>query len=233
MEETRQEEESTTGNRPQIQSKSSNQAQGAFGPRAILVSAAIGFAAGVVVTLAFAPIGLTHSSAPKRHTHPILTPTVVPVAPGAIRTRVRRLADAALGLSYLGKPRHSRVKVAAAAFLSLAIDNPVEYNVTVIWTLNPNPFGDQVGSAREDSFLILKSLYEHGLPLRNVTLVGKFRFPDKHHLKTVLRAGSSATIETHFSPWKKLGRSSEKSVWTALRPHWMAPRFVSFRSGKT
>lgn len=199
----------------------------------MLVSAAVGFGIGVLLTLAFAPLAIDHTSHKK---HPIRTGTPVTLNRSALEQRVRSLVDSALGLSPLsGRHRLISVTVFPATPAHPTPGGlPVQYDATMTFNLNPNPFSQfDTKSARSDAFQVLKTLYGHGLPFASVRLTGKFQFPDSRHPTVVMRAGSDPNVEANYAPWQKLPRSAEPHVWASLQPHWISPRFAAYRSGKT
>jgi len=206
-----------------------------FGPRAMLLSAAAGCAIGVTVTLAFAPLAMNHHGRSTPTPGATATSIVPALAEGIVRSKTHQLADAALGLSGVGKHRLERVEITPATGPSPFHTSPIVWDETIVFRPNPNPFGTtiQVDSAKADCFLILKALYTHNLPLGRITLIGRFRFPDARHEVTVLRAVSTGKVESALAPWKGLGRSAEKRVWVALDSHWMSRAFRRYIPGKS
>lgn len=203
-----------------------------FSVYAVLAAAVVGGLIGVVMALAFAPLVITGEAridTLQRTPGPTAaaTPTT---SPAAVRVAVARLARGALGYTTSGQQRVTGVAVSPMTMSVGA--QMVLYDVTITFTLNPNPFGpgSSVGSAREDVFLILKALYSHSLPLDRVSLRGMFEFPKTRHPKLALVAGSNLAVEGTFSPWSRAQRSLEKKVWAALRPHWISSLFANFRT---
>jgi hypothetical protein len=203
-----------------------------FSVYAVLAAAVVGGLIGVVMALAFAPLVISGEARIDNLSRtPGPTPAPTPsTSAAAVRVAVTRLARAALGYTTSGQQRVTGVAVSPMT-LSVGAQT-VLYNTTITFALNPNPFGpgSNVGSAREDVFLILKALYSHSLPLNRVSLRGTFQFPKTTRSRLVLVAGSNLAVEGTFTPWNKAPRSLEKKVWAALRPHWISPVFVNFHA---
>ena len=198
-----------------------------FGHRAMLVAAGTGFAIGVVVTLAFSPLWSAVSS--HHNASGTVAPTPIPLSRSQVLARTTQLANAALGMYYsTGKQRLQNVTIIPDTGGNPNVGElPVAYDAQITFLLNPNAAGTkyQVGGAESDTFLVLKGLYAHGLPLNDISLTGIFQFPKQKHASVALRAGSTSVIESKFASWKSLSRSDYKRVWAALRPHWMSPAF--------
>jgi hypothetical protein len=199
-----------------------------FGHRAMLMAAAVGFAVGVVITLAASPLLSALSS--NKHKHTAL-PTPVAMTQQQVQQQVHQLTDSALSFYYLGKHRVQSVSVVPDVEQAPPLlQQPVIYDARIQFGLNPNPAGTkfQIGGAESDCFLVLKALYSHNLPLNDIDLLGTFTFPNRRSMQVVLHAGSNPYVESKFAPWKSLPRTKTLKVWEALAPHWISRKFQQY-----
>ena len=202
-----------------------------FGHRAMLASAGVGFAIGVVLALAAAPLLSAISSHKPKGAAPI--PTPVPLSLAQIRTRVSQLTDSALGFfATNGKHRVEIVTLVPDVEIRPPIFQPEPpiFDAKIQFGLEPNAVSTsiQIGGAETDCFLILKALYAHNLPLNDIELVGTFQFPSGKYPVVTLRAGSDPFVESKFASWKSLSRNNTKKVWLELTPHWISRTFKQY-----
>jgi len=196
----------------------------------MLVSAGVGFAIGVLVTAAFAP--LMNAVSHHKPGTPTAGPTPVALTEGQLQAKVTQLADSAL-LGYAASGQHRVERVALTPGYQPGrppIGEATLYNVALTFGLNSNEISPTIQTlgVKIDCFLVLKALYTHDLPLNNVELFGTFRFPHRAHNSTVMVAGSSLYVESRFS-WKSISPPSDtKRVWANLSPNWIAKRFQQY-----
>lgn len=202
-----------------------------FGPRAMLVSALVGFAIGVLLTVAFSPLlSLAHH----HNAAHFITPTPLPLSRNEVLVRTRQLADQALSYEFNGKPhRLLAVSLSPAIRINpgrfpLPTGMTFVYNAVLTFVLNPNFVGVhfQILGAENDCLLFLKELYTHQLPLNDIELNGIFQFPGARNASVVMRAGSNSAIESKLAPWKSVSpQNNLQRVWNSLRPHFISERY--------
>jgi hypothetical protein len=201
-----------------------------FGHRAMLASAGVGFAIGVVLTLAASPLLSAISSHKHRNAAPISTP--VPLSLAQVQARVGQLTDSALSFAYNGKHRVESITLVPDVEIRAPVfqqpRSPL-YDAKIQFGLNPNLASTsiQIGGAETDCFMILKALYSHNLPLNDIELLGTFQFPSEKHRVAALRAASDPFVQSKFA-WKSLSRSDTKKVWLNLTPHWISRAFRQY-----
>jgi hypothetical protein len=204
--------------------------EAAFGHRAILTAAAVGFGIGVILTLAISPLisTLSHN---KTAGNKIL-PTPIPLSRSHVLATTTQLASNALGkVAQTGGPRLESVTLTPDSQINLSQPSePVAYDAAITYRMESNAAGgpSQVGGAKADCFLLLRSLYTHNLPLNRIQLIGTWQFSKHGNSTVVMRAGSDPLIESHFAPWQSAARSQYKGLWHALKPHWIANSFQSY-----
>jgi hypothetical protein len=196
----------------------------------MLLSAAIGFCIGVVVTLAFAPLAPV-GTGPAATTTPAPLPTPIGITPQAVKIQVTKLANGILQFTCLGQPRVEVVSVTPVARPHPLVQpwTPLD-NITIVFKLNSNYFGSstQVHSAKVDVFNLLKTLYIHSLPISAVNLIGKFHFPNNHSETIVLKASIDPQIASSIR-WRKWNRTDANRLWQLLRSHWISPQFANYK----
>lgn len=201
----------------------------------MLTSAGVGFGIGVLLTVAALPV-FTVASPTRHHATPVVTLTPVAMSRAQVRARIRQLADGVLQLTALAKHRLESVTVIAVPSLRSHAPAPLPaYDVRITFMVNPSLFGTrfQVGSAESDCVLVLKALYTHDLPLRDIRLIGMVQFPNKPHQTRVLLAVSNPLVQSNLSPWKSLGQGDARRVWQSLQRHWLSKRYATYVFGKS
>jgi hypothetical protein len=196
-----------------------------FGPRAVLVSAVIGCAIGVIGTLAFAPFAVNSQHKPDETTP---TPTINRMTTQSVEAVLNRIASAKLGYSNAtGKSRVVRVVAAPAFRYNYIPDTPQYFNVQIAFTLSTSVPGYNSATAEDDVFEILDAIYTSDLPVNNISCQGMFQFDGSKHPQVALRAGVTPTIADRID-WTDVSRGQEKTVWKKLSPHWISGKFSKY-----